>query len=240
MLILVAFMHAAATFASLLMPYVMSITVDRGLVDGNAMAIIFSAIVMVLIAAVSLLCSIVSNNLNARVATGFTSSVFRSIFKKVNSLSVEQYSRIGSSGLLTRSTDDVFNLEGAAEELVYTVVTVPIMLIGGTVLSLAQDAALALIFLVSVPPVLIFILILVKPLSGMWDKADSYIDMQNRIIRERLGGLRVVRAFNNEDREHGRASHATEEMAKYIIRSNVRGGYIYVQLTKLCFFKGAK
>jgi ATP-binding cassette subfamily B protein len=65
-----------------------------------------------------------------------------------------------------------------------------------------------------------------RPLYGMWDKSDKYVDEQNKIVRERLSGIRVVRAFNNDPREHGRAKHATEEMAKYMIRANVRGGYI--------------
>ena len=65
-----------------------------------------------------------------------------------------------------------------------------------------------------------------RPLYDMWDKSDKYVDMQNKIVRERLSGLRVVRAFNNEKREHGRAKFATEEMAKYMIRANTRGGMV--------------
>ncbi len=222
----VAALHALATFASLLMPYVMSLIVDKGISQRNASVIFASAGIMLALALLSLLCSIVSNKLNARVTMGFTASLCSATFKKINSLSQEQYSKIGSSGLLTRSTDDVFNLESAASDLVSTLVTVPIMLIGGAILAFTTDAVLSLIFLLSVPPVLVFIVFLVKPLGGMWDKADKYIDMQNKIVRERLSGIRVIRAFNNEEREHGRASYATEEMAKYIIRSNVRSGYI--------------
>jgi len=225
-LITVAIMHALATFTSLLMPYTMSLIVDEGIAKKNARMIYISAALMLLFAAISLLSSIISNKLNAKVATGFTHDLSRATFKKINTLSTEQYSKIGSSGLLTRSTDDIFNLEGAAWELVYTLVTVPIMLIGGCVLSFSHDPLLSLIFLISVPPVLVFIVFLVKPLGDMWDKADKYIDEQNKIVRERLSGLRVVRAFNNEAREHKRAKHATEEMSKYIIKSNVRSGYI--------------
>lgn len=222
----VALMHALATFTSLLMPYTMSLIIDEGIAKKNVKMIYISAILMLLFAGISLSSSIISNSLNAKVATGFTEDLSKATFKRINALSTEQFSKIGSSGLLTRSTDDIFNLEGAASELVYTLVTVPIMLIGGCALSFAHDPILSLIFLVSVPPVLVFIVFLVKPLGSMWDKADKYIDEQNRIVRERLSGLRVVRAFNNEEREHQRAKHATEEMSKYIIKSNVRSGYI--------------
>jgi len=225
-LVFVAALHALATFASLLMPYVMSLIVDEGIREKNAKVIIVSALIMLALAVISLVSSILSNKINSGVTTSFTSKLCAANFKKINSLSETQYSRIGSSSLLTRSTDDIFNLEGAANELVYTLVTVPIMLIGGTLLSFTKDPLLSLIFLLSVPPVLIFIVLLVKPLGSLWDKADKYIDVQNRVIRERLSGLRVIRAFNNEEKEHKRAKGATEEMAKYIIKSNVRSGYI--------------
>ncbi len=225
-LISVAVLHALATFTSLLMPYVMSLIVDEGITKRDTGIIFKSAGVMLALAAISLLSSILSNKINSQVTTSFTAKLCAANFKKINSLSESQYSKIGSSSLLTRSTDDIFNLEGAASELVYTLVTVPIMLIGGTALAFSQDAMLSLIFLVSVPPVLIFIVFLVKPLGNLWDMADKYIDTQNRVIRERLSGLRVIRAFNNEEKEHERAKGATEEMAKYIIRSNVRSGYI--------------
>ena len=225
-LVFVAILHAVATFTSLLMPYVMSLIVDEGITNKDVGVILISAAIMTTLALISLATSILSNKINSSVTTSFTSKLCAANFKKINSLSESQYSKIGSSGLLTRSTDDIFNLEGAASELVYTLVTVPIMLIGGTILSFASDYMLSLIFLVSVPPVLVFIVFLVKPLGNLWDKADEYIDIQNKVVRERLSGLRVIRAFNSEEKEHKRAKGATEEMAKYIIRSNVRSGYI--------------
>ncbi len=222
----VALLHAVATLASLFMPFVMTLIVDEGIKEKNLSIIIFSAIGMTVLALISLFTAIFSNRLNSKLTTSFSYELFCKTFKRINSLSESQHSKIGSSGLLTRSTDDIFNLEGAASGLVATLVTVPIMLIGGTVLSFMKDALLSLIFLLSVPPVLLIIIFLVKPIDKMWDKADSYIDMQNRIVRERLSGLRVVRAFNNEKKEHERAKYATEEMSRHIIRSNVRSGFI--------------
>lgn len=226
-LITVAFMHAVSAACALMMPYVMSEIVDGGIKQGDIGIIISSAVIMFILAVMSVLTSIISNRINSTVTTGFSSSLCKAVFKKINSLSYEQYSKIGSSGLLTRSTDDVFNVENAASQLVYTLVTVPIYLIVGGILSFAADPLLSLIFVLAIPPVLIFIVLLVKPLHNMWDKADKYVDVQNRIVRERLSGLRVIRAFNNEEKEHNRAKHATEEMAGYIIKANVRMGYIY-------------
>ncbi len=208
------------------MPYVMGTVVDGGIANANLRVVLLSSAVMLLLAIVSLVTALISNKINTRVTTSFSSSLCKATFKKVNSLSYEQYSHIGSSGLLTRSTDDIFNIEGAASQLVYTLVTVPIMLIGGMILSLFADVTLSLIFFVCIPVIILFVIYIVRPLREMWDISDKYIDEQNRIVRERLMGIRVIRAFNNEDKEHGRAKHATEEMAKYMIKANVRSGYI--------------
>ena len=225
-LALVMFMHTLATLTELLMPYVMSDVVDNGIANSNIKRVIISSFIMLILALLSLTSALISNKINTRVTTAFSSSLCKSTFKKINSLSFEQYSKIGSSGLLTRSTDDIFNVEGAASQLVYTLVTVPMMLIGGTALALFADVTLSLIFLICIPIILIFVIFIVKPLRKMWDISDKYIDVQNRIVRERLIGIRVIRAFNNEDKEHSRAKFATEEMAKYMIKANVRSGYI--------------
>lgn len=225
-LVAVMLMHALATVTELLMPYVMSNIVDEGIAASDLKRVIVFASVMLALALVSLTAALVSNKINTSVTTSFTSALCKHTFKKVNSLSFEQYSRIGSSGLLTRSTDDIFNVEGAASQIAYTLVTVPMMLIGGTVLALLADVTLSLIFLLCIPVILGFVVFIVMPLREMWDISDKYIDVQNRIVRERLMGLRVIRAFNNEDREHARAKFATEEMAKYMIKANVRSGYI--------------
>ena len=225
-LLFVTFAHVLATVTELLMPYVMSDVVDNGIAVNDLTRVFASSLVMALLALVSLVCALVANKINTKVTTSFSSELCKATFKKVNSLSFEQYSKMGSSGLLTRSTDDIFNIEGAASQLVYTLVTVPMMLIGGASLALLADVTLSLIFLLCIPLILVFVIFIVKPLRKMWDISDKYIDIQNRIVRERLIGIRVIRAFNNEDKEHGRAKYATEEMAKYMIKANVRSGYI--------------
>lgn len=223
---LFAFLLTVETFASLFMPYIMSIIVDDGIRLKRSEIIVSYAVVMAVLSVLLVATRIISVKIVNSAQSSLISDIFRALFKKVNSLSFEQYSRIGSSGLLTRSTDDVFNLDGAVQQMVYVIVTVPIMLIGGGILSFISDPLLSLVFVCSIPPIFVFLYFVVKPLSDMWDRTDKYIDEQNRIVRERLSGIRVVRAFNNDAREHQRAKHATEEMSKYMIRSNIRSGFV--------------
>ena len=225
-IILVALLDALGMIMALLMPFVMSETVDRGIAQGDIGVIIIHCVLMLVIAAVSLFGSLSANKLNNSVMAGYTRDVQRATFAKINRLSYSAFSRLGPSGLLTRVTDDIWNIEGAISSLVYTAVTVPVMLVGSAVLAFIRNATLAVVFILSLPPVMLLVWLLLRPLYGMWELSDKFVDDQNRIVRERLSGIRVVRAFNSDLREHERARHATEEMAKYMIRANVRGGYI--------------
>ena len=109
---------------------------------------------------------------------------------------------------------------------VNVVVIVPILMIGGAVFAALSDRVLGLVLLIAIPVTFLILLPIVKNLDRLWKLSDEYIDEQNRLMRERLSGIRVIRAFDKEAHEHGRIAHATEEMAKYIIRANVRAGYV--------------
>ena len=211
---------------ALVLPYLMSEILERGVAAENMRLVWQYGIIMLVLAIISMAIGIISVRLNTTITSRYTTDLFQHIFEKINGISYEDYSKIGPSGLLTRATDDVWNVEWAATSLPYTMVTVPIMFLGSCVLSFLADGVLSLVFLLAVPPVLALVMIIMGPLYDMWDKSDKYVDMQNKVVRERLSGLRVVRAFNKESYEHGRAKLATEEMSKYMIRANVRGGMV--------------
>ena len=225
-LVCVALIDGIGMICALLMPFVMSEIVEKGISEQNIALVWKYAVIMILLAAVSVSANVISAKLNTSISAGYSSDLCRSTFEKINSLSYTDYTKIGPSGLLTRATDDIWNVEGTVTSLPYTLFTVPVMFIGSAVLAFLADPVLSAVFMLSIPPILILVLILMRPLYDMWDKSDKYVDMQNKIVRERLAGLRVVRAFNNEKREHGRAKFATEEMAKYMIRANTRGGMV--------------
>ena len=222
----VALIDGIGMICSLLMPFVMSDIVEKGISEQNIPFVWQYAVIMLLLAIVSVVASVISAKLNTAISAGYSSDLCRVTFEKINSLSYTNYTKIGPSGLLTRATDDIWNVEGTITSLPYTLFTVPVMFIGSAVLAFLVDPVLSAVFMLSIPPILILVLSLMRPLYDMWDKSDKYVDMQNKIVRERLSGLRVVRAFNNEKREHGRAKLATEEMAKYMIRANTRGGMV--------------
>ena len=225
-LVLVALIDGVGIICSLLLPFVMSAIVEKGISEQNIPLVWQYAGIMVLLALLSLLANVISAKLNTGISAGYSRDLCNLTFEKINSLSYKDYSSTGPSGLLTRATDDIWNVEGTVTSLPYTLFTVPVMFIGSAILAFMADPVLSAVFMLSIPPILILVLVLMRPLYDMWDRSDKYVDLQNKIVRERLSGLRVVRAFNNEKREHGRAKFATEEMAKYMIRANIRGGMV--------------
>jgi ATP-binding cassette subfamily B protein len=225
-LILTGVLCILFTLGGAFLPYLMSRIVDDGIATGDLSVILKLGALMLGLAILSMLCAIWTSAINARISAGFSYDLTRGIFRKASGLDFENFSKIGTSGLLTRSTHDVSTLSGASSMMVNVVVVVPILMVGGVAFALLSDRVLALILLLSTPLAFLILFPIVRHLDKLWKLSDEYIDEQNRLMRERLSGIRVIRAFDKEAHEHGRIAHATEEMAKYIIRANVRAGYV--------------
>ena len=229
-LLLVALLYIVSTMCTLFMPYVMSNIVNNGIATRNMDYIYYQGGIMLSLAILALVCSVCTTKINSRVSTSFSTGMQKKMFNKVNSLSFEEYSSIGTSSLLTRCTEDIFVLQELSNTVTYAAVTVPIMFIGGVLLAWSRDWLLAVVMLVVSPVILLIVRLLTKDMKSLWNKADTYIDIQNKVVRERLSGLRVIRAFDKESYEHERIEDATKEMAYNIIKSNVLSNSI----TPLC------
>ena len=225
-LLLTALLCVIATLEGIFLPYLMSRIVDDGIAVGNMGVILKIGAMMLGLAVCSMLCALINGAVNARISSGFSHDLVEGIFEKATRLQFETFSKIGTSGLLTRSTHDVTTISEASSMFVNVVIVVPILMIGGIAFAFLSDPVLALVLLLSLPLAFLILFPIVRHLDKLWKLSDEYIDEQNRLMRERLSGIRVIRAFDKEAHEHGRIAHATEEMAKYIIRANVRAGYV--------------
>jgi ATP-binding cassette subfamily B protein len=209
------------TVCSLLMPYLMSDIVNVGIKNGDMPYILRQGALMLALSAAMLVSGLATTKINSKIASGFSADLQRGVFQKINSLTFEEYESIGTSSLITRSTDDIFTLQEVSFNFVYALVTVPVLFFGGAALAFSSDWLLALVLVVLAPLVLLIVWLVTRNIGPLWVNADKYIDLQNKIVRERLGGIRVIRSFDKERFEHGRAADATREMATNIIRSNV-------------------
>ena len=225
-LILGMLLMAISTVCELLLPSIMSDILNTGVYNADLNYIFRCCAKMLAVALVSLGSVLGGWYISSRVVAGFCADLRLGVFRKVNTMRFEDISRMGSSALLTRSTHDVGTLSWVASMLSGSIITIPVLFIGGVVLAMGKDPVLSLVLLLFIPLVFVVVVKVGKKIEPLWETSDKYMDKQNDIVRERLHGIRVIRAFNSEPREHKRIEDATHVMAENIIRANVSMGVI--------------
>ena len=225
-ILLLMLLYAAATLCSLFMPYVMSSIVESGIKNGDLPYIIKEGAVMLALAVAALTCALITNRVSSNFSSKIAVNMRQVVFNKVNTLTFEQFSEIGTGSLITRTTDDIGWMEETISQIPYVMITCPIMFIGGIALSFKGDWVLPLILLGVSVIVLIITTLITTSLEKYWQRGDEYTDVQNRIIRERLSGVRVVRAFDKDAYEHKRSASAINEMNNSFVKANTISGII--------------
>jgi|AGTN01.1.fsa_nt_gi ABC-type multidrug transport system, ATPase and permease components len=216
-----ALIAAVAAGSELALPALMSEIVDVGIFGGDFSYIVRLTVYMAILSLAGLAGNIVARKLSNIVASRYSSDVRYEIFRKVNTFSTTEFNKFGASALLTRSTEDVWILRETVSMMIGVVVYVPALMIGGAILAFIKSPVLAGIMLVASALSVLSLGLVGRRMYEHWQRADKYIDVQNKLMRERLGGIRVIRAFNREGTEQERIADATRKMAHYIIRSNV-------------------
>lgn len=217
---------AVSTLCDLLLPTIMSQILNNGVYRADFPYIVKCCAIMAAVALVGLGTVILGAKISNDIVASFCADVRSAVFRKVNQMSFEEFGELGTAALVTRCTHDVETVSWIAAELSGTVITIPMLFFGGVALSLRKDVALSLTMLAFVPAILAIVLYIGKRIDGIWEISDRYVDRQNEIMRERLRGIRVIRAFNAEPREHARVSEATRIMVDSFIRGNVAIGAV--------------
>lgn len=215
-----------ATVCNLLLPTLMSDILNNGVYRADFDYILICCVKMLLVALGSLGGTILGSYLSSNVVAAFTADLRGEVFRKVHTMTFEEFGGLGTAALVTRATHDVSTLSWVASELCGTVITMPILFVGGVVLTFLKDWVLGLVLLATIPVIFAVVLVLGRKIMPLWEQSDVYIDQQNDIMRQRLRGIRVIRAFRAEPREQERIADATRVMSDYIIRGNVAMGLI--------------
>ena len=222
---LATLLMAVSAACNLLLPTLMSDILDRG-VYGAAEAdtfgyIVSTALRMLGISMVSLLSVGGGYWIVYHVISGYTWSLRSALFRKVHTMTLEEVGRLGTSKIVTRSTHDVDTLDWVISALCGGILIIPLTFLGGVILCMRKDFQLSLVILCAVPLVIGAGLLLSKKIEHRWEVADEFCDRQNDLVRERLRGVRVIRAFNREHKAHEKVTGATRTMADNLIRANV-------------------
>lgn len=219
-LLLSALAVALSTFCDLMLPTIMSDILNRGVYQADFPYIVRCCLTMLAVAALGLAGVLTGSRLSCEAVASFCADLRGETFRKVNAMTFEEFGQLGAAALVTRCSHDVQTVSWIAAELSGPVVTIPAMFLGGVILAFRKDPSLCLTMLIFVPWTVAVIVVLGKKLLPLVEAADTYIDRENELMRQRLRGIRVIRAFGGEKKEHEKVSHAIEAMAEKMIRAN--------------------
>lgn len=214
-------MVALSSFCDLLLPTLMSDILNNGIYARDMNYILMCCLKMLLVALVGLGAVLVGTKVSNEVVAYFCGDLRAVVFQKVNGMTFEEFGKLGAAALVTRATHDVQTVSWIASELCGTVIMIPVLFIGGVVLSMRKDVLLSGLLLIFIPVIMVVVLRTGKRIVPLWEKGDACIDRQNAAMRERLRGIRVIRAFNAEDKEHEKISESIRVMSESFIKSNV-------------------
>lgn len=223
---LAALAIAVSTFCDLMLPTIMSDILNTGVYNADLGYIVRCCLVMLAVSVVGLVTVLLGSWLSTTVVSGFCADLRSAVFRKVHSMTFEEFGNLGTAALVTRATHDVDTVSWVASELSGTVITIPVMFFGGVILAMGKDVILSLTLFAFLPVIFGLVLFVGRKIVPLWERSDTYIDKQNDVMRQRLRGIRVIRAFNAEAQEHERIADATRTMADTIIAANVSMGLI--------------
>ena len=215
---LLALMLLSAVTAMLL-PTALASMIDVGVAQENRSAILIIAAVMAVLALLGCLFNIAATVLSARISTKFAADLRREVFHRVQDLSAAEVEKFGTASLVTRSTSDVTNVQMFLSLLLRLGVTAPLMAVAGLVLSSLTGGELSSVLNLAIPALLLGAGAIVIFVSRYSVALRQKIDRLNKRFLETLEGVRVIRAFNQQEKEMARFDEANGDLAALTIRS---------------------
>ncbi len=185
----------------LVLPLLMSDIINNGIMNGDIDYIKRMGVMMMVISALSVVISIFGSFFSSKTAALFSKSLRRTLFLKVESLSKGDIEKIGTPSLITRCTNDVRIVQDFVLQVLRMIISAPIMLVGGVVMTFVLNPKLALVIFALIPLIAVIVMLVIKTVIPMFRKRQKMLDGINRFIREKLSGIRVIRAFNKQEFE---------------------------------------
>ncbi|MDT5241888.1 MAG: ATP-binding cassette, subfamily multidrug efflux pump [Mycobacterium sp.] len=213
LLTVVAVLQVVSTLASLYLPTINARIIDDGVAKGDTGTITELGGIMLVVTGMQVVCAIGAVYFGSRAGMGFGRDMRSAIFHHVTGLSAEETARFGAPTLLTRTTNDVQQIQLLVAMTCTMLITAPIMSVGGIVMAVHQNAGLSWLLVVSVPVLGLANYWIVGHLLPLFRNMQRLIDGINRVLREQLSGIRVIRAFARESLERGRFAGASQELS---------------------------
>lgn len=219
LLVAVVVFQLAQSLANLYLPALNADLIDNGIATGDVAYIWRIGAVMLGLSFVQIICAIVAIYFAAKLAMAVGRDVRARIFHRVGTFSESEVQHFGAPSLITRNTNDVQQVQMLVLMSCTLLVSAPFMAIGGVLMAVQQDVALSSILVVAVPLLLVAVTLVIWRMVPHFRRMQTRIDAINRVLREQLTGIRVVRAFVREDAERARFGQANENVTESALKA---------------------
>ena len=208
------------SLSDLYLPTLMADIVDKGIVSGDTPYIWRIGGFMLLIALVGAICSIGASYLSAKSAGGFGRDLRSKLFAHVEKFSLNEFDKIGTASLITRTTNDITQVQQVLTMMMRFMVMAPLMCFGGIIMALSRDVKLSFVIIALVPIIALVIIIVSMRTIPLFKLQQKRLDQLNLVLREHLTGIRVIRAFNRTGHEQSRFTDANTNLTDTAVRVN--------------------
>ncbi|MER6577863.1 ABC transporter ATP-binding protein [Nonomuraea sp. NPDC001023] len=215
---LVVLFQFVQTLATLYLPTLNADIIDHGVITGDTGYIMRVGLVMLGVTFVQIVCSIVAVYYGARTSMALGRDLRAAIFHRVQGFSAQEVNRFGAPSLITRTTNDVQQVQLLVLMTFTMMVAAPIMCVGGIVLALRQDTALSSLLLVVLPVMIVIVGLVVWRMRPLFRTMQERIDRINQVLREQITGIRVIRAFVRDRHERERFGVANDRLTDVSLR----------------------
>ena len=212
LLTLVVVLQLVGTMASLYLPSLNADIIDKGITNGDTGYILRVGGWMLLISGLQIACSITAVYFGAKAAMSFGRDLRAAIFHRVGGFSSREVALFGAPSLIIRNTNDVQQVQMLVVVTCTMLVTAPIMCVGGVIMALREDVGLSWLMLVAVPLMILLIGLFTRRMVPGFRNLQTRLDAVNRVLREQLTGIRVIRAFVREPYEKKRFGAANADL----------------------------
>ena len=180
-------------------PTIMAKVIDKGIVNSDINYVKRMGIIISIISVIGVLGTILLGFCSSRISTGITRDIRNDIFKKSQEFSHTEYDKFGVSSMITRTTNDAFVLLQFTNTLLRTALLTPVMFIVSLIMILKTSPSLSVVLAITIPFIILGVIVIAKISEPLSETQQKRLDKLNRISRENLTGIRVIRAFGNDN-----------------------------------------
>ena len=208
------------TIGDLYLPTLMADIINDGVMHGDTEKIIQIGGLMLIVAGVGAVCAVIASLLSSKAAVGLGTVLRSKVFQRVESYSLNEFDKLGTATLITRTTNDINQVQMVTVMIMRLMVSAPMMAIGGVIMAFQEDRTLTWVLVVAIPVLALVVLSIASQAIPLFRLIQVKIDKINLVLREKLTGIRVIRAFNTEEHEKKRFEEANVDLTNTYIKVN--------------------